>query len=110
VFHLRCPSGSGPGATANANVYVSADRKQWELEIQGLASQPPEREYQIWFMVGGETRNGGCFTMQDGEVALLNPASFPPGPTGIAISLEPKGGSMRPTSPPILVSTEPVRL
>ncbi len=110
VFHLRCPSGSGPGATANANVYVSADRKLWELEIQGLAAQPPEREYQLWFLVGSEARSGGCFTMQDGEVALLNPASFPPGTTGIAISLEPKGGSMRPTNPPILVSSEPVRL
>lgn len=110
VFHLKCPGGSGPGATANASVYVSADRKNWGLEVQGLASQPAGREYQLWFQVGDEMRSGGCFTMQDGEVALLNPASFPPGTTGIAISLEPKGGSMRPTSPPILVSREPVRL
>lgn len=110
VFHLKCPGGSGPGATANASVYVSADRKKWGLEVQGLASQPAGREYQLWFQVGDEMRSGGCFTMQDGEVALLNPASFPPGTTGIAISLEPKGGSMRPTSPPILVSNEPVRL
>jgi hypothetical protein len=55
-------------------------------------------------------RSGGCFSMRDGEVAFLNPASFPAGTTGIAISLEPKGGSVRPTSPPILISGEPVRL
>lgn len=110
VFHLRCPSGGGPGATANANVYVSSDRKKWDLQVQGLAAQPEGREYQLWFLVGDETRNGGCFSVQDGEVVLLNPASFPPGTTGIAISVEPKGGSARPTTAPILVSDEPVRL
>ena len=110
VFHLRCPSGTGPGARANANVYVSADRKRWELQVQGLSSEPPGRDYQLWFVIGDEMRSGGCFSMQDGEVAFLNPASFPPGTTGIAISLEPKGGSTRPTSPPILISGEPVRL
>jgi hypothetical protein len=110
VFHLRCPSGAGPGARANANVYVSADRKRWELEVQGLSSEPPGRDYQLWFVIGDEMRSGGCFSMADGEVAFLNPSVFPPGTTGILISLEPKGGSIRPTSPPILVSGEPVRL
>ena len=110
VFQLRCPGSSGPGAMAHANVYVSADQKRWDLDVQGLASQPPGREYQLWFLIGDEARSGGCFTMQDGQVALLNPASFPAGTTGIAISLEPKGGSMRPTSPPLLVSAPPVRL
>lgn len=110
VFHLRCPGGSGPGATANANVYVSADRKRWDLDVKGLTPQPPGRDYQLWFLVGDETRSGGCFTVEDGEIVLLNPASFPPGTTGVAISVEPKGGSQRPTTPPILVSEEPVRL
>lgn len=110
VFRLKCPGTNGPGTKANASVYVSADRRNWDLDIQGLEVEPPDRHYQLWFLVGDEAKSGGCFSIEDGEVVLLNPASFPEGTTGIAISLEPKGGSARPTAPPILVSDDRRRI
>jgi hypothetical protein len=110
VFRLTCPGTNGPGTKANASVYVAADRRNWDLDIQGLEDEPPGHEYQLWFLVGDEAKSGGCFSIEDGEVVLLNPASFPEGTTGIAISLEPKGGSARPTAPPILVSDDRRRI
>lgn len=110
VFRLKCPGTNGPGTKANASVYVAADRRNWDLDIQGLEDEPPGHEYQLWFLVGDEAKSGGCFSIEDGEVVLLNPASFPEGTTGIAISLEPKGGSARPTAPPILVSDDRRRI
>jgi anti-sigma-K factor RskA len=110
VYPLRCPTGRGPAARARAYLYLAPDARRWELAVHGLAAEPSGRDYQIWFLTAGEPASAGCFQIRDGrpEFAMLAPP--PRGLTGVAVTIEPKGGSPRPTTPVILLSQEPVRL
>ena len=110
VFSMRCPIQYGPAAGARAMLYVAPDRRSWELAVHGLAPEPPGRDYQLWFMVGDQPRSAGCFKMRDGQPVLAMTREAPPGVTGAAVTVEPAGGSPRPTTPSILVAAQPVRL
>lgn len=110
IFPLRCPTGRGPAANARVYVYVPPDRSQWELAAHGLAPEPPGREYQLWFLIGDRPQSAGCFHMEGGRAVVAMPETAPPGVTGVAITLEPKGGSPRPTGDMILVAHQPIRL
>src|SRR5690606_27861094 len=48
VFALRPPSGS-PQPAARGKLWVAGDRRQWQLDVAGLAPPPEGKEYQIWF-------------------------------------------------------------
>lgn len=110
IFSLRCPTGHGPAANARVYVYVPPDRSQWELAAHGLAPEPPGREYQVWFLVGDRPQSAGCFHIEDGRAVIAMPERPPEGVTGVAVTIEPKGGSPRPTSDMILVAQQPIRL
>ncbi len=110
VFPLRCPTGHGPAATARGTLYLAPDQKSWELEIFGLAPEPAGRDYQVWFMVGELPRSAGCFNVRDGKAIFPKQGAAPPGTTSVAVTLEPKGGSIRPTSQVLLTAPSPVRL
>lgn len=110
IFPLHCPTGRGPAANARVYVYVPPDRREWELAAHGLTPEPPGRDYQVWFLVGDRPMNGGCFNVRDGRVVLSMPERAPAGATGVAVTIEPKGGSPRPTGEMVLVAHEPIRL
>jgi len=110
VFSLHCPTGHGPAASARAYVYIPPDRSNWDLAVHGLAPEPAGRDYQVWFLVGDRPRSGGCFHVEDGRAELAMQQSVPPGVTAVAITVEPKGGSPRPTGDAILVAEQPTRL
>lgn len=110
IFPLRCPTGHGPAANARVYVYVPANRQRWELAVHGLAPEPPGRDYQVWFLVGDRPTSGGCFNVQNGRAIVSMPERAPAGTTGVAVTVEPKGGSPRPTGEMILVAHEPIRL
>jgi hypothetical protein len=110
IFPLRCPTGRGPAANARVYVYLPPDRSQWALAAHGLAPEPPGREYQLWFLVGDRPQSAGCFHMEAGRAVVAMPEKPPAGITGLAVTVEPKGGSPRPTGDMILVAQQPVRL
>ncbi len=110
VFPLRCPTGHGPAAAARAYLYVTADQRKWDFAIHGLAPEPAGRDYQMWFLVGDQPKSAGCFRIEDGRPVFSMLGEMPTGITGVAVSVEPKGGSSRPTGPMILVAQTPVRL
>jgi len=110
IFPLRCPTGRGPAANARVYLYVPPDRSQWELAVHGLAPEPPGREYQLWFLVGDRPQSAGCFHVEAGRAVVATPVTPPPGVTGVAVTVEPKGGSPRPTGEMILVAHQPIRL
>jgi len=110
IYPLRCPTGRGPAANARVYLYVPPDRSQWELAVHGLAPEPPGRDYQLWFLVGDRPQSAGCFHVEAGRAVVATPATPPPGVTGVAVTLEPKGGSPRPTGEMILVAHQPIRL
>jgi hypothetical protein len=110
VFPLRCPTGHGPAANARAYLYVTPDQRRWDFAIHGLAPEPSGRDYQVWFLVGDQPKSAGCFRIEDGRPVFSMLGEMPSGITGVAVSVEPKGGSSRPTGPVILVAQAPVRL
>ena len=110
VFPLRCPTGHGPAANARAYLYVTPDQRRWDFAIHGLAPEPSGRDYQVWFLVGDQPKSAGCFRMEGGRPVFSMLSEMPAGLTGVAVSVEPKGGSSRPTGPVILVAQTPVRL
>jgi hypothetical protein len=66
----------------------------------GLRPAPPGKVYEIWFTRGDFATPAGFLR---GRTALL-PRPVPPG-AGVAVTLEPVGGSHRPTGP-LLLRTE----
>jgi hypothetical protein len=110
IFPLRCPTGHGPAANARVSVYLPPDREHWEIAAHGLAPQPPGRDYQVWFLVGERPTSGGCFNVENGRAVVSLAERVPAGVTGVAVTVEPEGGSPRPTGDTILVAHQPVRL
>ena len=110
IYRLHCPTGRGPAARARVFVYVTPDGRRWELAAQGLDPEPAGRDYQVWFLVGEQPMSAGCFNVRDGKPVVAMALTPPPGATGAAISIEPRGGSPRPTGPVILVAERAVRL
>lgn len=66
---------------------------------------PPGKAYQLWVLRGGEPISVRVFDSDPDGHALVEQLSLPPSPDGIstvAITLEPAGGSPKPTTTPIL--------
>jgi hypothetical protein len=110
VFPLQCPTGHGPAAGARVFVYVLPGGENWELAAHGLSPEPPGTDYQVWFEVGERARSGGCFNLREGRPVISMPAGVPRGTSRVSVTVEPHGGSPRPTGPVILVADRAVRL
>ena len=66
---------------------------------------PPDKSYQLWLVAGdGNPLSAGLLTPAEGEGTKMF-ASFPKGTTAkaFAVTIEPAGGSEKPTGPKILV-------
>ncbi|MBJ7593976.1 MAG: anti-sigma factor [Candidatus Dormibacteraeota bacterium] len=75
--------------------------------LRGLESLDPGRVYQLWFLrsAGSKLRPAGTFVRQAGGSALLVvPDEIDTG-GGVAVSIEPLGGSDAPTSVLIMTAT-----
>jgi len=98
-----------PELTANLSYYWST-QKRWGF-IVGTALPPPPAgsTYQLWFVSGDDVRGVGTF--RPGEEGIVYHAFdlslFPAGwrPSAIMVTVEPEGGSPRPTGRPIIVGT-----
>ncbi len=73
------------------------------LVVQGLPSPPSQQTYQLWFMKGRQPVGAETFDTSDG-LTVKELRGSPRGYTGVAVTVEPAGGSRRPTSAPILSS------
>ena len=70
------------------------------LDVE-LEAPPADRVYQVWQLEGEETRSLGVLTTHSGQLVLqadLSQAS------ALALSVEPSGGSVTPTTNPVLVA------
>ncbi|HXF57460.1 MAG TPA: anti-sigma factor, partial [Actinomycetota bacterium] len=65
-----------------------------------LEAPPQGRVYQLWMIVDGSPVSGGLFTPRDGTVLVELPAD-PSSAQAVAVTVEPPGGSRRPSSPPV---------
>ncbi|WP_328722639.1 anti-sigma factor [Streptomyces sp. NBC_00247] len=95
-----------PGAGARGTVVVSASVNRAVFLASGLARPPRGEVYQLWFADGGAMRPAGLMDPDatDASVLLDGPVDRA---TGIGITVEPAGGSARPTSEPLALMDFP---
>ncbi|GHC51259.1 anti-sigma factor [Streptomyces flavofungini] len=85
---------------ASATVVVSASRNRAAFVAAGLPEPPRGKVYQLWFDDDGSMRPAGLLSPgRDSQAMLMD------GPvdraTGMGITLEPSGGSAKPTTVPV---------
>lgn len=88
------------GDGASGTVVVSHSRNKAVFVASGMARPPRGKVYQLWFDDGGTMRSAGLM-----DSARTTSAVLMDGPlgraTGMGITVEPAGGSARPTSDPV---------
>ncbi|GGZ63389.1 hypothetical protein GCM10010371_23730 [Streptomyces subrutilus] len=90
---------SAEGATAS--VVVSARQGRAVFLGSGLPAAPAGKTYQLWFADGAVMRPAGLLAGDGGTLMTGSPA----GATAVGLTLEPAGGSARPTSAPLMLMT-----
>jgi Anti-sigma-K factor rskA len=84
-------------------VVASRSQDKAVIAMSGLDQLPESRVYEAWFMGAGDPRPAGLLTNTGDPfvVAGLGEA------TQIGLTIEPKGGSQRPTTQPIFTAAVP---
>ncbi|MGR8012151.1 anti-sigma factor [Streptomyces hypolithicus] len=98
----RTVSGAAEGR-ATATVIVSRGENRAVFLASGLAELADDKTYQLWFDEGGTMRPAGLLTA-DGTLAMEGSVD---GATGMGVTVEPAGGSPRPTTTPLMLMTFP---
>jgi anti-sigma-K factor RskA len=80
--------------TDEGSVFVARD----------MQAAPSGRTYQLWFIDDGTPTSGGTFDVEDGFATLSTDRSLE-GIDAVAVTLEPAGGSRRPTTEPLMISS-----
>ena len=92
-----------PGATGRAAVVVSRQRGQAVFEASGLPEVPAARTYQLWVVDPSGPRPAGLVEAgAGGRVTRLLDGRVT-GSEQVAMTVERRGGSDRPTSEPVVV-------
>jgi hypothetical protein len=99
------------GAEAAGRILWDQERRAWLFFAFHLPPPPPDKDYQLWFLVKGDGApqpvSAGLATplpTGDLEAQVSLPQGLPE-VAGAAVTLEPKGGVEKPTSQPVLVGT-----
>ena len=103
---LHAAAGSG---AAYGLFRMDSDSGQVVLVANGLAAAPAGKVYQGWMRRGAERISIGVFAPEESGAPVIltlsgQPASLLGGVDGFGITVEPVGGSPRPTAPPIMTS------
>lgn len=89
-------------AGATGRVVASASRDEALIVVNQLAPAPADRTYQLWLIAGDRATSAGLFdTGPDGR-AVRPLTTELTHVDAVGISLEPAGGSPRPTTDPVL--------
>jgi hypothetical protein len=86
---------------ARITVVASADVKAAVAVVSGLPQPPAGRTYQFWTIRNGRPRGAGTFLPDDRARAEVRLAGRYRAEDVIAITVEPDGGSRRPTTEPL---------
>ncbi len=101
----------GPPSASQAGGLFMVDRQQGLALITafGLEPLPDNQDYQVWFVRNGERTPGSTFTVDEANWGLVRIG--PPLPISdfqnVTITVEPAGGSTRPTGRSILWGRSP---
>ncbi|NEE53347.1 anti-sigma factor, partial [Streptomyces sp. SID8455] len=87
---------------SRATVVVSASLDEAVLLAAGLPAPPAGKVYQLWFDDGGTMRSAGVMPPSRGDgVEAVRLEGGVGEASGVGITVEPPGGSRRPSSDPI---------
>ena len=94
----------GPGAAhgARAEVMILEDDRAI-LMAEDMPPVPEEKTFQIWVIEDDIPKPGGLFEPQEDPVAIVIKKPLY-GADAVAVSVEPKGGSRKPTTAPMLTA------
>ncbi|MEU9416888.1 anti-sigma factor [Streptomyces sp. NPDC048272] len=95
--------GFGTGATATATLVTSRERGRAVMIADRLPPPPQGKTYQLWFADGAVMRPAGHLD-HSGAVLLTGDIG---GATAVGVTLEPSGGSPRPSGSPLLLLNLP---
>ncbi len=86
------------GGSATATVVRSRELGQAVIITQNMPMLPRSEVYQLWLRVGGAMEPAGLMTANDSTLLLEGDASEA---EAIGVTVEPAGGSPRPTTQPV---------
>ncbi len=88
---------------ATSVLALNPAQKQTVLLLRGFPPLPAGQTYQVWVIRNGQPVSVGRFapSSADSEQTLVIPNDLS-GVTGAAITIEPAGGSLSPTDPPVM--------
>lgn len=92
--------GSGTAQNVSGEV-VKLNSKHTILAAENLPSIPKNKTYQIWVIKNGVPKSAGIFNPHNGKATAMVTISLENADT-VAVTVEPSGGSPKPTSNPII--------
>jgi anti-sigma-K factor RskA len=89
---------------AGGSVQAMLSRKDdsGTLELTGLSQLPSDEVYQAWVQRDGKMEPSSLFAPRDNGTASAAIPQHLNGAQGVLVTIEPQGGSMAPTSPPLV--------
>ncbi|WP_116103262.1 anti-sigma factor [Amycolatopsis thermalba] len=103
---VRTVSGTDAGIAGEARLVVSPSRDRAMLTMSGMPDQPADVTYQAWTIDASGPRSAGVMGHAGTTGAPLMFTGLA-GVRTVAVTVEPAGGSGRPTSAPVVVFTVP---
>jgi anti-sigma-K factor RskA len=92
------------GCHASGSVTVAGSARL-HMQIAGLATLPAGKQYQAWLIPpGGAPKPEPAFSADEGGAGSLDIDEAPVKGAIVAITVEPTGGSQKPTSKPFLIA------
>lgn len=92
------------GAQTKSGALANLERKgdSGTLQVSGLSQLPASEVYQAWVQRGGRMEPSSLFAARmDGTATAAIPRHLD-GAQAVAVTVEPRGGSRSPTSPPLV--------
>jgi len=96
--------GSDAAVGVNGEVMVIGDNGDTIVTLSGLPELERGKVYQIWLIAGERPDPNVTFTPDQTGLASVGVVGSATGYDQLAITVEPDGGSLAPTSPPIIFS------
>lgn len=96
---------SGLAAGATAYYVWTRDGKIGAIVCQDLPPAPKGKVYQLWFSCGGDHVDGGTFAAWQGQCQHIVSLKCTSPLSRVDVSVEPEGGSTRPSSEIVLTAS-----
>ncbi|MFD7729616.1 anti-sigma factor domain-containing protein [Kitasatospora phosalacinea] len=97
---VRTATAAAADGAGTGTVVWSDSRARAGFLASGLPAPAAGRTYELWFDDGGTMRPAGLLPGGDGALLLTGPLN---GASGVGLTLEPAGGSDRPSGAPIML-------